>query len=68
VTLDVGDSVVVYRYRGDCGSLPTKTQVELPTLKTGKLSIGKDGIRNSKSCNGKTHAVEIIFTATSPGR
>jgi hypothetical protein len=68
VTLKVGQSVVVYGYRGDCGQLPTSGQVELPTLQTGTLSTGKAGVRNSKRCNGKTPAVEIIFTATTPGR
>jgi len=68
VTVEVGQSVVVYGYRGDCGQLPTAGQVELPTLKTGKLSTGKAGIRTSKRCKGKTPAVEVIFTATTPGR
>ncbi|NJS40481.1 MAG: hypothetical protein HC783_17400 [Rhodobacteraceae bacterium] len=68
VTLNVGESVVVYGYRGDCGQLPTSGQVELPQLKTGTLSTGKDGIRMSKRCNGMTPAVEVIFTATTPGR
>ncbi len=68
VTLDLGESVVVYGYRGDCGALPTSGQVELPQLKTGTLSTGKDGIRKSKRCNGMTPAVEVIFTATTPGR
>lgn len=68
VTLDVGESVVIYGYRGDCGALPTAGQVELPVLKTGTLSTGRNGKRNSKRCNGMTPAVEIIFTATTPGR
>lgn len=68
VTLNVGESIVVYGYRGDCGKLPTSGQVELPTLKTGTLSTGKDGFRNSKRCKGDTPAVEVIFTATTPGR
>lgn len=68
VTLDVGQSVVIYGYRGDCGALPTKAQIELPALKTGTLSLGAEGFRNSKRCKGDTPAVEIIFTATTPGR
>lgn len=68
VTLGTGQSVVVYGIRGDCGKLPTAAQIKLPKLKTGTLSVGKEGFRKSKRCNGNTPAVEVIFTATAPGR
>ncbi|AZL57804.1 hypothetical protein EI545_02475 [Tabrizicola piscis] len=68
VTLKVGQSVVVYGFRGDCGKLPTSDQIDLPVLKTGKLSVGKPGKRVSKRCNGMTPAVQIIFTAETEGR
>lgn len=68
VTLSVGESVVIYGYRGDCGALPAAGDIDLPSPKTGTLSTGRDGFRQSKRCNGKTPAVEIIFTATTPGR
>ena len=68
VTLNVGESVVVYGYRGDCGELPTPDQIKLPTLKTGTLSTGNPGQRMSNRCGGRTPAVEVIFTATTPGR
>jgi hypothetical protein len=68
VTVSVGDSVVIYGYRGDCGALPAAGDIDLPSLKTGTLSTGRDGFRDSKRCKGKTPAVEIIFTATTPGR
>ena len=68
VTLSVGESVVIYGYRGECGALPADGDIELPSPKTGTLTTGKDGFRESKRCKGKTPAVEIIFTATTPGR
>ncbi len=67
LTLQVGQSAVIYGYRGDCGALPGPGDVKVPALKTGKLSIGKPGQRNSRKCGGVTPAVEIIFTATAPG-
>jgi hypothetical protein len=68
LTLKVGEAAVVYGYRGDCGALPVAGQVRVPALKTGALSIGKPGVRESRRCNGITPAYEIIFTATAPGR
>ncbi len=68
VTVNVGESVVVHSIRGECGQLPTSGDLGLPALTTGTLSIGKEGFRNSRSCNGDTPAVEVIFTATAPGR
>jgi hypothetical protein len=67
LTLQVGQSAVIYGYRGDCGALPRPGDVKVPALKTGKLSIGKPGQRNSRKCRGVTPAVEIIFTATAQG-
>jgi hypothetical protein len=68
VTVSVGQSVVVYGYRGECGQAPDVGAIDLPTLQTGKLSIGKAGMRDSKRCKGMTPAVEIIFTATAAGK
>jgi hypothetical protein len=68
VTLKVGQSAIIYGHRGPCGEMPTSADIDLPSLKTGTLSVGKAGQRNSKSCKGITPAVEIIFTATTPGR
>jgi hypothetical protein len=68
VTLNVGESVVIHGIRGDCGQLPTRGDIELPALTTGTLSVGKEGYRESRRCNGETPAVEVIFTATAPGR
>lgn len=67
VSVSVGQSVVVYGYRGDCGQPPASGAIDLPALKTGTLSVGKAGTKNSGTC-GPTPAVEIIFTATTPGR
>lgn len=68
VTLNVGQSAVVYGYRGECGKAPTKAEIQLPALTTGTLSIGKPGFSDSNRCGGLTPAVEIIFTATKAGR
>ena len=68
VTLQVGQSVVVYGYRGECGKAPVANQIALPALATGSLSLGKPGTSNSNTCGGATPAVEIVFTATAPGR
>jgi hypothetical protein len=63
--LTVGQSVVFYGFVGECGVAPTR--VQLPQLRTGTLSVGRVGARNSRRCGGMTPAVEIIFTATQPG-
>jgi hypothetical protein len=68
VSLQVGQSVVVHGIRGECGQEPVLSQVKLPRLSTGELSLGKMGVRQSGSCDGLTPAVEVIFTATSAGR
>jgi hypothetical protein len=67
LSLKVGQSAVIYGYRGDCGQLPARNAVALPPLATGTLTVGKQGIKDSGRC-GLTPAVEIIFTATAPGR
>ena len=61
----VGQSVVFYGFVGECGVAPTR--VQLPRLRTGTLSVGRVGQRNSRRCGGMTTAVEIIFTATQTG-
>jgi hypothetical protein len=63
--LTVGQSIVFYGYVGECGVAPGR--VQLPQLRTGTLSVGRLGQRNSRRCGGVTPAVEIIFTATQPG-
>lgn len=68
ITLSVGESAVIYGYRGECGQLPAAGAVRVPALSTGTLSIGQPGQRRSQRCGGITPAVEIIFTATTPGR
>lgn len=68
VKLKVGQSAVVHGIRGACGSAPDKSDLKVPAAKTGKFSIGKTGWRNSKKCKGATPAVEVVFTATTPGK
>ena len=68
VTLAVGQSTVIHGARGDCGRAPAKSDIALPALKTGTLSLGQAGVRDSRSCGGPTPAIEVIFTATAKGR
>jgi hypothetical protein len=68
VSVQVGQSVVVHGIRGECGEEPNLSQVTLPKLETGELSLGKMGVRSSNRCGGMTPAVEVIFTATKAGR
>lgn len=68
LTLKVGESAVVYGYRGECGKAPVASDVELPALATGTLTLGNPGFSDSNRCGGLTPAVEIVFTATTPGR
>lgn len=68
VDLEVGQSTVVYGYRGDCGRLPNESAVRLPSAKTGEFTLGREGWRTSGRCNGPTPAVEVVFKATTPGR
>jgi hypothetical protein len=68
VTLQVGQSIVVHGIRGECGENPDLAEIVLPKPKTGELSLGKFGVRQSNRCNGKTPAVEVIFTAKTAGR
>ena len=68
VTLKVGESVIVHGIRGDCGKAPAKSALKVPASKTGKFSIGKLGWRESGKCNGATPAVQVIFTAVTPGK
>lgn len=68
VTLAVGQSAVIHGIRGECGQAPATSDIALPALQTGTLSLGKLGTRNSNSCGGPTPAIEVIFTATTKGR
>ena len=69
VTVKVGEQVVLHGIRGErCGTLPGKNRLKTRFLKTGKIAYGKPGVRESRSCGGLTPALEVIFTATAPGR
>jgi len=68
LTLRVGESAVIHGIRGDCGKLPAKSQLKPRKLKIGTLTIGREGTRSSRRCGGLTPAVEVIFTATAPGK
>jgi len=68
VNLAVGQSTVVYGYRGDCGRLPKSGAIRLPSAKTGHFTLGRKGWRHSGRCKGPTPAVELVFKATTPGR
>ncbi|MFK7869421.1 MAG: hypothetical protein AB8B58_09295 [Roseobacter sp.] len=69
VELNVGQSMVVYGFRGDCGERPKNVDPNRTrATKLGVLSNGKWGVTKSKTCGGWTPAVEIIFTASKKGR
>lgn len=69
VSVRVGQQVVIHGIRGErCGTLPGKNRLKARFLKTGQMTYGKPGVRQSRSCGGLTPAVEVIFTATTPGR
>ena len=68
LTIKVGESAVIHGVRGACGQPPKNSQFVAYKLKTGTISYGAQGVRNSKKCGGKTPAVEVIFTATAPGK
>jgi len=68
VSVKVGQSAVIYGFRGDCGKKPKTSEIRLPTLQTGTLSFGKIGQTRSNRCGGLTPAVEIVFTGGSKGR
>ncbi|WP_436399624.1 hypothetical protein [Roseobacter sp. S98] len=69
VDLQVGQSMIVHGYRGECGKRPAKVDKNRTRdTKLGVLSIGKWGVTKSRRCGGWTPAVEIIFTARRKGR
>ncbi|ASM74498.1 MULTISPECIES: hypothetical protein [Roseobacteraceae] len=74
VSLKVGQAMVIHGRRGDCGSLPSKSDLAKSksdldrNLTTGHIVFGKPGVRKSGSCNGWTPAYETIFVADQPGR
>ena len=69
ITLAVGQAAVIHGMRGECGQSPDVSKFDKagPT-KRGVLSLGQPGVRKSTSCGGFTPAIEIVFTATKPGR
>jgi hypothetical protein len=66
IDLRVGQSTVIYGYIDDCGVAPTR--VRLPQSRTGTLSVGRMGARESRRCGGRVPAVEIVFTGNRAGR
>lgn len=69
VTMKVGQSKVIWGWRGECGMRPKGVdRNRTRATKLGVLSNGKWGVFKSRSCGGWTPAVEIIFTAKKKGR
>lgn len=68
VELKAGQAMVVHGKRGDCGKLPSKSELKPIQFKTGKVQYGKQGVRKSKSCGGYTPVFEAIFVAERPGK
>ncbi|MDP2740777.1 MAG: hypothetical protein Q8O82_19220 [Pseudorhodobacter sp.] len=67
LTLKVGQSAVVHGVRGKCGAMPSSKKLKTRYFRTGKLTYGKPGMRQSATCGGLTPAVEAVFVATKPG-
>lgn len=69
VTMKVGQSKVIWGWRGECGKRPKGVNPNRTRAsKLGVLSNGKWGVFKSRACGGWTPAVEIIFTAKKKGR
>lgn len=68
VTMNVGQSAVIWGWRGECGKRPKGiNRNRTRATKLGVLSIGKRGVFRSRACDGFTPAVEIVFTAKKKG-
>ncbi len=69
VTMKVGESKVIWGWRGECGQRPKGVdRKRTRATKLGVLSNGKWGVFKSRTCGGWTPASEIIFTAQKKGR
>ena len=69
VTMKVGESKVIWGWRGKCGARPKGVDPKRTRAsKLGVLSNGKWGVFKSRTCGGWTPAVEIVFTAKKKGR
>ena len=72
ISLKVGQSAVIHGLRGNCGSMPSKSDIakmeqKYGDVKVGRIVAGKAGSRRSGSCGGVTPAIEAIFVAEKPG-
>ncbi len=70
VSLQIGESAIIYGVRGNCGQpAPSWEEIakQLPTVSTGKFSDGGVGTRWSRGCGGPTPARAIQYTATASG-
>ena len=69
VTMKVGQSKVIWGWRGECGKRPNGVDPKRTrATQLGVLGNGKWGVFKSRSCGGWTPAVEIVFTAKKKGR
>ena len=69
VTMKVGQSKVIWGWRGECGKRPKGVdRNRTRDTELGVLSNGKWGVFKSRTCGGWTPAVEIVFTARKKGR
>ena len=69
VKMKVGQSKVVWGWRGECGKRPGNVdRNRTRATKLGVLSNGRWGVTKSRACGGWTPAVEIVYTAKKKGR
>lgn len=68
VELAVGQSIIVNGFRGECGERPKNVDPNRTRdTKLGTLSVGAWGMKRSRTCNGWTPAIEVIFKAKKVG-
>ena len=70
VSLQVGESAIIYGVRGECGQpAPSWEDIakQLPTISAGRFSDGGIGTRWSRACRGATPARAIQYTAITDG-
>lgn len=69
VTMKVGESMVIWGWRGECGKRPNGVDPNRTrATKLGVLSNGKWGVFKSRACGGWTPASEVVFTARKQGQ
>ena len=67
VEMSVGETLVIHGIRGECGQEPQVDPNMRKETLLGFMHFGNAGVRMSRSCNGATPAIEVLFTASKVG-